>query len=78
MANPEHGHKINETVEKLGEEINCMCVSNDDIKKAFLQLHPYHLNQIALGLMGAINHRQRQVDGRILQSLRDFGKELDL
>jgi len=74
MVYSPHGHDIAGAVDKLGDEINCTCVTYEDIAKAFRGMHPYHLNQVALGILKAV--KSREGDGRIYPSVEKAAKEI--
>ena len=54
---------INATVKQLQNAVNNSLVTYEDIARAFLQVHPYLLNEIAKGICSAVNTRKQ--DGRI-------------
>jgi len=54
---------IDKAVDSLESATNDALVNYADIKQAFLRVHPYLLNQIALGVCSAVKHRE--TDGRI-------------
>jgi hypothetical protein len=59
--------EIKEAVDKLADSVNDTLSDWDMIGKAFLGVHPYLLNQIALGVLYATARRQH--DGRINTTL---------
>ena len=76
MVYQPHGHDIHGAVDRLGDEINCMCVNVQDIAKAFRGMHPYHLNQVALGVLQAV--KSREGDGRICSSVERAAREVGI
>ena len=74
MVYQPHGHDIPGAVSRLGDEINCTCVNVKDIAEAFRGMHPYHLNQVALGVLQAVKYREG--DGRICPPVRSAAQEI--
>lgn len=59
--------KINESVKDLEKSVNSTIVDFENVKTAFMRVHPYLLNLIAKGVCSAIHERKH--DGRISVSV---------